>query len=319
MIERYWEPPVAGVDGVSRPRPLARRGGRRGPLAPRGAVERRLVSDVPLGRVPQRRHRLERVVGIMAVAARPARSQTFTIGFDDREGFDERPYARLVAERHRHRPPRVRRPAGCGRPGRAARLAPRPAVRRLERGADLPAQRGHPRARDGRPLRATAATRLFAGYERFAAGLAARRYAALPGAAARGGARRRRAAPAGGAPRTGRQRCSASPAWPSWGCPTRTARGSATSRSPSATRCSTAARDDWALEDYRRVWAASAGAHPLDRLLDLNLRTYLLDDLLVKTDRMSMAHGLEVRSPVPRHRAARARGPAAAARSRPAA
>jgi asparagine synthase (glutamine-hydrolysing) len=32
-------------------------------------------------------------------------------------------------------------------------------------------------------------------------------------------------------------------------------------------------------------------------LLDLNLRTYLVDDLLVKTDRMSMAHGLEVRSP----------------------
>src|SRR5206468_11406860 len=34
-----------------------------------------------------------------------------------------------------------------------------------------------------------------------------------------------------------------------------------------------------------------------DRVLDLNLRTYLLDDLLVKADRMSMAHGLEVRSP----------------------
>jgi asparagine synthase (glutamine-hydrolysing) len=32
-------------------------------------------------------------------------------------------------------------------------------------------------------------------------------------------------------------------------------------------------------------------------LLDLNFRTYLPDDLLVKADRMSMAHGLEVRSP----------------------
>jgi asparagine synthase (glutamine-hydrolysing) len=56
-------------------------------------------------------------------------------------------------------------------------------------------------------------------------------------------------------------------------------------------------RDDWGLEDYRAVWRASEGAHPLDRLLDLNLRTYLVDDLLVKADRMSMAHGLEVRSP----------------------
>ena len=56
-------------------------------------------------------------------------------------------------------------------------------------------------------------------------------------------------------------------------------------------------RDDWALEDYRAIWRPREGAHPLDRLLDLNLRTYLLDDLLVKADRMSMAHALEVRSP----------------------
>ena len=48
---------------------------------------------------------------------------------------------------------------------------------------------------------------------------------------------------------------------------------------------------------YRRIWTASAGARPLDRLLDLNIRTYLLDDLLPKVDRMSMAHGLEVRCP----------------------
>jgi asparagine synthase (glutamine-hydrolysing) len=35
----------------------------------------------------------------------------------------------------------------------------------------------------------------------------------------------------------------------------------------------------------------------LARLLELNFRTYLLDDLNVKMDRMSMAHGLETRSP----------------------
>ena len=35
----------------------------------------------------------------------------------------------------------------------------------------------------------------------------------------------------------------------------------------------------------------------LARLLQLNFKTYLLDDLLVKMDRMSMAHGLEARSP----------------------
>jgi asparagine synthase (glutamine-hydrolysing) len=36
---------------------------------------------------------------------------------------------------------------------------------------------------------------------------------------------------------------------------------------------------------------------PLSRLLYLNFKTYLLDDLLVKMDRMSMAHALEARSP----------------------
>jgi asparagine synthase (glutamine-hydrolysing) len=55
--------------------------------------------------------------------------------------------------------------------------------------------------------------------------------------------------------------------------------------------------DDWALEDYRAIWRSSEGAATLDRLLDLNLRTYLPDDLLVKVDRTSMAHALEVRSP----------------------
>jgi asparagine synthase (glutamine-hydrolysing) len=51
------------------------------------------------------------------------------------------------------------------------------------------------------------------------------------------------------------------------------------------------------LASYRAAWAKSEGSSLLPRLLDLNLRTYLLDDLLVKMDRMSMAHGLEVRSP----------------------
>ena len=40
------------------------------------------------------------VVGLMARARWTEPVQTFTIGFEDREGFDERPYARPVAERH---------------------------------------------------------------------------------------------------------------------------------------------------------------------------------------------------------------------------
>jgi asparagine synthase (glutamine-hydrolysing) len=51
------------------------------------------------------------------------------------------------------------------------------------------------------------------------------------------------------------------------------------------------------LESYREIWHRSVGACMLDRILDLNIRTYLLDDLLPKVDRMSMAHALEVRAP----------------------
>ena len=57
------------------------------------------------------------------------------------------------------------------------------------------------------------------------------------------------------------------------------------------------------LESYagpleRARWSAPAGrASTLSRLLQLNFETYLLDDLNVKMDRMSMAHGLETRSP----------------------
>jgi asparagine synthase (glutamine-hydrolysing) len=50
------------------------------------------------------------------------------------------------------------------------------------------------------------------------------------------------------------------------------------------------------LESFRESHAAGDGS-TLARLLQLNFETYLLDDLLVKMDRMSMAHGLEARSP----------------------
>jgi len=51
------------------------------------------------------------------------------------------------------------------------------------------------------------------------------------------------------------------------------------------------------LDVYRERYAETAGAEPLARLQDVDLGIYLVDDLLVKTDRTSMAHSLEARVP----------------------
>jgi asparagine synthase (glutamine-hydrolysing) len=136
---------------------------------------------------------------------------------------------------------------------------------------------------------------LFAGYERFAAALALGRIDRLPTAAVKAAAAGVGRLPAGGlggrvgsAQRLfGRLPFDLPDGYLAW-----------LSYVPERWRQRLLAHpSDWAHEQYREIWASTEGAARLDRLLNLNLRTYLLDDLLPKVDRMAMAHGLEVRSP----------------------
>jgi asparagine synthase (glutamine-hydrolysing) len=258
------------------------------------AVRRRLISDVPLGAFLSGGIDSTTIVGIMAAQLdRPI--QTFTIGFDDRDGYDERPYARMAAEQHRtdHHEFVVHPDAvdlverlvwHHDQPFGDSSAIPTFLLSEVTGSHVTVALSG-----DG-------GDELFAGYERFAAGMAARRYARLPRlarSAIRHGLDLLPAEAARG--RVGSAQRFASAA--DLGLPDAFREWISYVGEPDRAALLDGSDDSWALEDYRAIWAGSEGAHPLDRLLDLNVRTYLLDDLLVKTDRMSMAHGLEVRSP----------------------
>jgi asparagine synthase (glutamine-hydrolysing) len=53
---------------------------------------------------------------------------------------------------------------------------------------------------------------------------------------------------------------------------------------------------------FRFYYNRCESLDPLDKALYVDLKTYLADDILVKVDRMSMAHALEVRAPLLDHK-----------------
>jgi asparagine synthase (glutamine-hydrolysing) len=56
------------------------------------------------------------------------------------------------------------------------------------------------------------------------------------------------------------------------------------------------------IDLYRRAFAMTNAVHPVNRMLYVDTRLYLPNDMLVKVDRMTMAHGLEAREPFLDHR-----------------
>ncbi len=293
-IERYWRLHVPGTEGAPARLDI---GMDEAAMEIRrlltAAIHRRLVSDVPLGAFLSGGIDSSAIVALMAETT-GAPVKTFTIGFDDRDGYDERPFARMVADRfHTEHHEAVARPQMVelvdrlvdhhDQPFGDSSAVPTFLVNKLARDHVTVALSG-----DG-------GDELFAGYERFMGALAVdatRRVPGLTGAPAR---RWLNALPSSGlrgrvgkaqrfAETVGQDLPLAYLGWVGY------------ISEPWRQRL-LLAPDDWARDLYCSQWQSTRGARPLDRVLALNFETYLVDDLLVKADRMSMAHGLEVRSP----------------------
>jgi asparagine synthase (glutamine-hydrolysing) len=262
------------------------------------AVRKRLVADVPLGALLSGGIDSAVVVALMAEAsADPVR--TFTVGFTD-ERYDERPYAQAVAKQYGTRHEEiVLEPDAAATLPRLAAAFDEP----LGDEAALPlfliceaARREVTVALVG-----DGGDESFAGYERYAAmGLADR----VPTPAAAAGARLLRAIPAGR-----RERRSTV---------FRAARFLEAAATPRAERYGRLMQV-FTLAERAELWSDDAkaeigalmspgfllGQAPAGGIAGLqlvDLATYLPGDLLPKSDIASMAHSLELRSPLLDHR-----------------
>jgi asparagine synthase (glutamine-hydrolysing) len=292
-IQRYWDPPLpASNDSAS----MSEADWSAGLLERlREAVRLRLVSDVPIGAFLSGGLDSSAVVALMAEMG-AGRVKTFAIGFSDEPSFDERLHARRVAEY-----------LGCEHHEFDVRARSFDLVALLVRHHDQPfgdssALPTYLVAQCARQHVTVALTgdggdELFAGYDRFRAARLAETFHRLPaaGLAGRAGLALAEALPQGSGYRDlGRTaarflRGAAQPLperYLGWV-------GVMTSDVVAALTGS----DFDPAGHFAQYFRYSNGGDPVNALLDVNLRTYLPDDLLVKADRASMAASLEARSP----------------------
>lgn len=261
------------------------------------AVEKRLVADVPLGAFLSGGIDSTIVVGLMS-RLMEQRVKTFTIGFDGAESYDERMYARLVAHQfHTEHTEFPVRPDAVAlleelldhhdQPFGDSSAIPTYLVSKLTREHVTVALTG-----DG-------GDELFAGYERFLAARLAESFprplvglgqwlaGTLPRSNGYGGlgAKAERFFRQAGKPLESRYL-----AWNSFFDSGLRPRLLHANSIPLLT-------DSQIAESFSECFDKTRGSDPLNRLLYLNFKTYLHDDLLVKMDRMTMANALEARSP----------------------
>jgi asparagine synthase (glutamine-hydrolysing) len=287
-IERYWEPQaeetmLADELWIERVREEVS-----------AAVRSRLAADVPLGALLSGGIDSAVVVAVMAAAsAEPVR--TFTVGFPD-ERYDERAQARAVATRYATRHEEVvLEPDAAATLPRLAEAFDEPLGDEAALPLFLICESARRDVTVG--LVGDGGDESFAGYERYAAMMLAGR---VPRPVASAGARLLRAVP-----QPDRERRSPL---------ARATRFLEAAAVPGAERYgglmqvfTLAQRADlWTEEAKREIGTlTSAGfllgpapAPGIAGLQELDLRTYLPGDLLPKSDIASMAHSLELRSPL---------------------
>lgn len=303
-VGRYWDMPVPEEDD---PRPVPQLCEELRDLLAR-AVRRRMVSDVPLGVFLSGGIDSTIVAGLMArQSATPIK--TFSIGFSE-ASYDESRYARLAAaafgtEHHE----RVLSAAQCADtlpgiiscmdvPMADASVAPTWLLSGVTREKVTVALGG-----DG-------ADELWAGYEHYIGFNLAERYNALPAGLRRGLVEPlARLLPSSAGyinPRLAVEtflRAAAAPAWQRVQTML-TALGpdaqadllapAVRERAPELLRPANLFAPTRAAYEH---WQPPQAAAPLARAFHVYVRQFLLDDILVKVDRCSMLHSLEVRAP----------------------
>jgi asparagine synthase (glutamine-hydrolysing) len=293
-LERYWELPyepkqrLSDGDAASMLRTLIE-----------DSVRMRLISDVPLGAFLSGGLDSSIVAASMARSA-PRRIKTFSIGFED-AAYNELPQARLVAERYdtdHHE--LVVRPD-------AVSLIPEIVAHYGEPFADssaLPTYMlaGLVRSEITVALNGDGGDEAFAGYKRHWANAMALRYVSAPLPLRRALEHGVRTLVRAGSART--------LAYDVQRFMTGTSRPLAEryaawfgffDESAFTPEFIQATAGDSAVASLREAFDLTSGLDPIDAALSVDVQTYLPDDLLVKVDTASMAHGLEPRSPLLDH------------------
>ena len=292
VVRTYWQPhfgearPTASYEDASlRVRSLVE-----------AAVERRLESDVPLGAFLSGGIDSSIIVGVMARALGPG-VRTFSIGFAGDSRYDETHYARIAANAFSTKHTEFTLEPSSFElveklawqhdgPFGDSSAIPTYVVSRLTRQHVTVALTG-----DG-------GDELFCGYLRFLAGEASEH---IPARVRQLAALTARFLPGGGdrSLLTRARRFLAASALP---LDERMGRWSTYFENPvGMLRPDLAAQIGEASELPRKwhaeIFAECHGRTVMSRILEANFRTYLPFDLLVKADRTSMAHGLELRAP----------------------